>query len=130
MAEQMRPLTVKEPAVTSGIHARTRSRPAAMTNGSLKHAPAAGLKPSPETTRNRPATYLKLCPESPSLPRPKRPHGARRSKRERARDARLRPDAGRHGRHDPQERRCLAAQVIEQLARLIAEAHERDGDRN
>ena len=95
-----------------------------------KDTVAASPKPSRKTTCNRPATYLKLCPESPSLPRPKRPHGARRSKRERARDARLRPDAGRHGRHDPQERRCLAAQVIEQLARLIAEAHERDGDTN
>jgi hypothetical protein len=95
-----------------------------------KDTAAASLKPPSKTTRNRPATYLKLCPESPSLPRPKRPHGVRRSKRERALDARLRPDAGRHGRHDPQERRCLAAQVIEQLARLIAEAHERDGDRN
>ena len=104
--------------------------PGRVIDGDSKDTVAAGLKPPPETTHNRPATYLKLCPESPSLPRPKRPHGARRSERERALDARLRPDAGRHGRYDPQERRCLAAQVIEQLARLIAEAHERDGDTN
>lgn len=108
-------------------------RPDRMADGNPKEAPGAGLKPPYEMTRNRPATYLKLCPESPSLPRPKRPHGgAGRSKREHAMDACLRPGAeppGRPGQGVVRAPGGLAAQVIDQLAQLIVRAHERDGDK-
>ena len=107
--------------------------PGRVIDGGSKDTVAAGLKPPPETTRNRPATYLKLCPESPSLPRPKRPDGVRRSKREHAMDACLRPGAERQGHASQSVVRGhggLAAQVIDQLAQLIVRAHERDGNRN
>jgi len=63
-------------------------------------------------------THLKLSPESPSLSKRSCPHGVTRKKRKAA------SDAERRGRHDAQGR--FADQVIEQLARLVVDAHERD----
>jgi len=103
--------------------------PDRMTHGKPRDTAVAVLKPLRETTCNRPATYLELCPESPSLPRPKRPHGVRRPEEKHVLDACPRPDAERHGHPSQgvvQGAGGLAAQVIEQLAQLIVRAHERN----
>ena len=100
--------------------------PDRMTDGDPKHKAVVVLKPPRKTTCKGPATYLKLSPESPSLPRRGCPDGVRRPKREHVPDACLRPNAERQGLPDMQERRGLAAQVVEQLAQLIVGAHERN----
>jgi hypothetical protein len=97
-----------------------------------KDADGTAREPLPRAAGNTPETYLELSPESPSLPRPKRPHGGvGRSKRKRSLGGGLRPDEERQEEPSQGAARgpgSLAAEVIEQLAHLIVDAHERDGD--
>jgi len=103
--------------------------PERMTDNDPKDAAAACLEQPPETTCSRPETYLKLSQESPSLPRRNCPHGVSQPERERVVDACLRPGAERQGhpsRGVVPGPGGLAAQVIEQLAQMIARAHDRN----